>query len=116
MDSHKQQNEEWLEKLRTENDAERKSIAEQKVGGWHQLTSKYPLYPFSPLPLSLSLSLFLSPSPSPSPSLPLSLPLPPLPQSELEKATVELATDKEAFQEKSKKLDAIMKQVQGLTT
>lgn len=33
MDSHKQQNEEWLEKLRTENDAERKSITEQKVGG-----------------------------------------------------------------------------------
>ena len=41
---------------------------------------------------------------------------PSLPQSELEKATMELAADKEAFQEKSKKLDAIMKQVQGLTT
>ena len=33
MDSHKQQNEEWLEKLRIENDAERKSIAKEKVGG-----------------------------------------------------------------------------------
>ena len=95
------------------------------VGDQLTANTMYPLYPlslfsYSPLP---SLSLF-SYSPLPSLSL-LSLflsssslppPLPSLPQSELEKATAELAADKEAFQEKSKKLDAIMKQVQGLTT
>ena len=32
----------------------------------------------------------------------------------LEKAQAELATDRQAFTEKSRKLDAIMKQVQGL--
>ena len=35
-------------------------------------------------------------------------------QAALEKAQAELAADRQAFTEKSRKLDAIMKQVQGL--
>jgi len=37
-------------------------------------------------------------------------------RAQLEKESTELMADKETFQQKSKKLDAIMKQVQGLST
>lgn len=32
LETHRTQNEEWLEKMRTENNTERKQLAEQKVG------------------------------------------------------------------------------------
>jgi len=66
FDSHQRQNEEWVERIREENDATRKELAEQRA--------------------------------------------------QLEKESTELMADKETFQQKSKKLDAIMKQVQGLST
>jgi len=49
------------------------------------------------------------------PSLPYNH-FPPCHTGQLEKESTELMADKETFQQKSKKLDAIMKQVQGLST
>ena len=37
-------------------------------------------------------------------------------QAHLDKAGAQLAADQETFQQRSKKLDAIMRQVQGLST
>ena len=62
--SHKEQNEEWIGRMRNELDEERRLLAEDKAS--------------------------------------------------LEAGTAELATQQETFQQKSKKLDAIMRQVQGL--
>ena len=64
LDSHRAQNEEWISKIRTENDSERQSLAEERAA--------------------------------------------------MERASAELARQQDIFQQKSKKLDAIMKQVQGL--
>ena len=33
FDSHQRQNEEWVERIREENDTTRKELAEQRVGG-----------------------------------------------------------------------------------
>lgn len=66
LESHRQQNEEWMERMRLENDAERRALAEERA--------------------------------------------------RQEKVSVELAKEQEMFTAKSKKLDAIMKQVQGLNT
>lgn len=62
--SHKEQNEEWIGRMRDELNEERRLLAEEKAA--------------------------------------------------LEAGTAELAIQQEAFQQKSKKLDAIMRQVQGL--
>ena len=65
LENHRSQNEEWVEKVRSENDTERRSLAEERAA--------------------------------------------------MERASAELAKQQDIFQQKSKKLDAIMKQVQGLT-
>ena len=64
LDNHRAQNEEWISKIRTENDTERKNLAEERAA--------------------------------------------------MERASGDLAKQQDIFQQKSKKLDAIMKQVQGL--
>ena len=64
LENHRSQNEEWISKVRSENDSERRSLAEEKAA--------------------------------------------------LERASAELARQQDVFTQKSKKLDAIMKQVQGL--
>ena len=64
LENHRSQNEEWIGKVRSENDSERRSLAEEKAA--------------------------------------------------LERASAELARQQDVFTQKSKKLDAIMKQVQGL--
>lgn len=66
FDSHRVQNEQWLEKIRQETDSERRGLAQQRAV--------------------------------------------------LDKANSDLSKEQEEFSQKSKKLDAIMKQVQGLTT
>ena len=66
FDSHRVQNEQWLEKIRQETDSERRALAQQRAV--------------------------------------------------LDKANTDLSKEQEEFAQKSKKLDAIMKQVQGLTT
>ena len=66
MDTHRSQNEGWLEKIRSETDEERRELARQRAV--------------------------------------------------LERSSAELAKDQEEFTLKSKKLDAIMKQVQGLAS
>ena len=64
MDSHRVQNDEWITKVRSENDSERRSLAEERAA--------------------------------------------------MERTSAELARQQDTFTQKSKKLDAIMKQVQGL--
>lgn len=66
LDNHRLQNEEWISKVRSENDSERRSLAEERAA--------------------------------------------------MERASSDLAKQQDVFQQKSKKLDAIMKQVQGLTS
>ena len=64
MESHRAQNDEWINKVRSENDSERRSLAEERAA--------------------------------------------------MERTSAELARQQDVFTQKSKKLDAIMKQVQGL--
>lgn len=64
LKSHRQQNEEWVSRIREELNDERRALAEEKAAA--------------------------------------------------EEASAELASQQEAFHQKSKKLDAIMRQVQGL--
>ncbi len=64
LKNHREQNEEWIERMRGELDEERRVLAEKKAAA--------------------------------------------------EVASANLASQQEAFQQKSKKLDAIMRQVQGL--
>lgn len=66
LDSHREQNEEWLERIRTETESERRGLARQRAT--------------------------------------------------LDKEAALLAREQEEFAAKSKKLDAIMKQMQGLTS
>ena len=66
MDTHRSQNEEWLEKIRADTDEERLELARQRAV--------------------------------------------------LERSSTQLAKEQEEFTLKSKKLDAIMKQVQGLAS
>ncbi len=65
LDSHREHNEEWLERMRVETEAERRGLARQRAA--------------------------------------------------LDKETTLLTREQEEFAVKSKKLDAIMKQMQGLT-
>ena len=62
--SHRAQNDEWISKVRFENDSERRSLAEERAA--------------------------------------------------MERTSADLARQQDVFTQKSKKLDAIMKQVQGL--
>ena len=64
LKNHREQNEEWIGRMRGELDEERRTLAEEKAAA--------------------------------------------------EEASAELATQQETFRQKSKKLDAIMRQVQGL--
>lgn len=55
FDSHQRQNEEWVEKIREENDATRKELAEQRVGGpYYSNTTSLPLTGLQPSPLLIS--------------------------------------------------------------
>ena len=64
LENHRSQNEEWIGKVRSENDTERRTLAEERAA--------------------------------------------------MERASADLARQQDTFQQKSKKLDAIMRQVQGL--
>ena len=64
LEEHRSRNEEWIAKIRSENDTERRTLAEERAA--------------------------------------------------MERASADLARQQDVFQQKSKKLDAIMKQVQGL--
>jgi hypothetical protein len=64
LDNHRAQNDEWISKVRSENDSERRSLAEERAA--------------------------------------------------MERTSADLARQQDVFTQKSKKLDAIMKQVQGL--
>ena len=114
LESHRTQNEEWIEKMRIENDNERKQLAEQKVCVytyvWIQL--QFCLVEMLDFCLALS-SVQLQKLKFKGEVLTWSF-FPYLSQAVLEKDQAELATDRLAFTEKSRKLDAIMKQVQGL--